>query len=235
MIIDAGTLDAIREHAMSSYPNEACGIVTSVGFEPKTNVAADPLKAWAMDPAEVDYDSVLGVVHSHPDGPDWPSALDMRGQIAMDVPYGLICCTAEATTPLWWWGASIERPPLLGRPFRHGPSGSDGRGDCYALIRDYYLAERGAHLPEFPRDQDWWLDGGNLYVDGFGQAGFTEVGGDPAPGDVLLFKIRSEVSNHGAVYLGNGLILHHTFQRLSRREPLGNWRFLVQKILRYGE
>ena len=40
-------------------------------------------------------------------------------------------------------------------------------------------------------------------------------------GDVLLMRVASpEVENHGAVYLGNGQMLHHLYGQLSRRERL---------------
>ena len=40
----------------------------------------------------------------------------------------------------------IISPPLIGREFRHGASGSDDKGDCYALIKDWYFLEKGVKI-----------------------------------------------------------------------------------------
>ena len=123
----------------------------------------------------------------------------------------------------------------MGRGFRHGVT------DCYSLIRDYYRLERDVVLPEFPRDWEWWCNEQDLYRDGFGKAGFERlVDVDLRPGDVFLAQIRSGVPNHGGVYLGDGLALHHLAARLpvdatrlSRREPIDRWMKFISHWLRY--
>jgi len=42
------------------------------------------------------------------------------------------------------------------------------------------------------------------------------------------------VLNHGGIYLGNGLGLHHLTTRLSRQESLPRWRKYIRKVLRYS-
>jgi cell wall-associated NlpC family hydrolase len=109
--------------------------------------------------------------------------------------------------------------PLLGRMWCHGVL------DCYSLIRDWYRLERGIVLPDFTRSDEWWLKNQNLYVDNFRAAGFTRIVDEDAlqPGDVLLMQIMAPVPNHGAVYLGDGIILHHLHGRLSCREVWGGY------------
>ena len=81
--LPAAIRTAIRAHARSDYPNEACGIVIgtaaaadggrAVRFEPTRNAAASPLR-YEIDPADLfrltfatdDADEVFwAIVHSH--------------------------------------------------------------------------------------------------------------------------------------------------------------------------
>lgn len=218
---------AIQAHALRDYPREACGLVTASGYVPCTNVAEarQQFKIAAADVAAAG--PIAAVAHSHVDQAAAPSAADMRGQIAMGVPWGIVATDGRAATPVLWWGGAVPRPKLIGRPFRHGPSGSDGAGDCYAAIRDSYAAVWGLDLPEFARDDAWWAAGQRLYEDGFAAAGFRRLarGEAPEPGDVFLAAIRSPsgTPNHGGVLLPGGLVFHHLHGRLSRREPAAGW------------
>jgi cell wall-associated NlpC family hydrolase len=225
---------AAREHAIAAHPHEACGLVVAGAYVPLQNLAPDPEHAFEIEPAELLREGVQAIVHSHPDEAPVPSAQDMTQQIASGLPWGLLSTDGRDATPVWWWGPGIPVPPLLTREFRHGPSGSDGKGDCYALIKDWYLLERQVELPEFPRGWDWWNAGGNLYRDGYAAAGFTRVPmEDLRPGDVLLAQVQSNVCNHSAIYIGQGLILHHLANRLSREEPLARWLSHITHAVRH--
>lgn len=226
----------IAAHMAAAYPREGCGLVVDGRFVPVENTA-EGADEFAM-PADtvLRYPRIDAVIHSHPDGPDCPSEADMRGQLAMAVPWGL--CTVSADKDVsrpWYWGADEFTPPLVGREFRHGPSGSDGAGDCYALIRDWYRLERGAILPEFPRSDGWWNDGLNLYADHFREAGFREIPASEArDGDVFFMKVLSSRENHAGIMTGGSqLILHHLSGRLSRQEPMGRWRKFIERWVRY--
>ncbi len=172
------------------------------------NISPEPTEAFRVAPAE--WVRVLSeaaaVVHSHPDGNAYPSHADMAGQIASGLPWVI---THE--TGAFGWGGQ-GRPLLLGRPFRFGVT------DCYSLIRDHF-ALRGIDLPDFPRQWEFWSDGDDIYTEGFPQAGFRVIGEGPEaawdakPGDVLLYRLRAKIPNHGAVYLGSNTILHHLASR----------------------
>ncbi|ENM6829397.1 phage tail protein, partial [Escherichia coli] len=90
------------------------------------------------------------LVHSHPGGLPWLSEADRRLQIKSALP---------------WWLVSrgdIHKfrcvPHLTGRRFEHGVT------DCYTLFRDaYHLA--GIEMPDFHREDEWWRNGQNLYLD----------------------------------------------------------------------
>ena len=234
---DRQLAEAAQRHAMEEYPNEACGAVTAQGYVPLRNRHPDPLHNFdCMEDAEplLISGALLGLLHTHPDGPEGPSQTDIAQQIATGVPWGITLCTGAASAPPYFWGDGIPLPPVEGRPFRHGPSGTDGKGDCYAVIRDWYLTELGVRLPEAPRHDNWWEAGGDLYRDNFLSAGFVVVNREaPCRGDVFLMQVLAKVPNHGAIYLGGGMILHHLPKRLSRIEPSINWNGHVCERIRY--
>lgn len=232
MILHPETLAAMQKHALSAYPNEACGLIVAGNYEPCINVASNPAEAFEIDDVEVARfgDKVEAIVHSHPNGPPYPSEEDMAQQIATDVPWVLIPVFEDRCGATVIWGS--EPAPLIGREFVHGVT------DCYSLIRDVFALGREKcalqdvdwpfdpiELPDFARANEWWrLEDQNLYEDCFEKAGFRAVPRENArPGDVFLKKVRSEKLTHGGVLLNGGLILHHLPGRLSRREPSALW------------
>ena len=67
--------------------------------------------------------------------------------------------------------------------------------------------------------------------------GFKRVltASDMQPGDVLLTALGGVV-NHAAFYLGDGQILHHAYDYLSRREPYnGYWRDCTHSVWRFPQ
>lgn len=236
----------IQEHAKHQFPKECCGAITPEGYIPLENKAGDPIAAFdcreACNRLSAE-DRLLAVVHSHTNGRMGPSSWDMRQQEAMDIPWGLVITDGERVSRPFFWGDSIDPPPFEGRQFRHGPSGTDGKGDCYALIRDWYWVERQVRLPAGYRDDAWWAggeDGANLYLENFPKAGFVDISRadglrNPKVGDVFLARIRSKVPNHGGIYIGNGQILHHLGDCLSIKKPIGEWVRLVTHWLRRPE
>ena len=90
------------------------------------------------------------------------------------------------------------------------------------LARDAY-----GHMPDFERGPAFWTTR-DLFGDGLAQAGFERVEDGPHPGDALLMSIRGGgVTNHCAIYMGGGRVLHHLPGRLSREEDrdrsTGRW------------
>jgi cell wall-associated NlpC family hydrolase len=230
--------EQIAAQALAGYPLECVWLITGAGCRQVDNVAGDPRATFRIaraDMLQAQAEGLLAVVHSHPDTPDRPSAADMRGQLATGVPWGIIATDGAVCTPITWWGDGVPVPPLVGRGFRHGVT------DCYSIIRDYYRLERGVTLPEYPRDWEWWEQGGNLYQQGFAAAGFVPIAGSQAaPGDVWIAQLRSPVPNHGGVLLERGLALHHPSShqpvdpsRLSVREPIARWQAHIVLWLRY--
>lgn len=228
--------DAIA-HARAQYPIEACGLVVATAsgpvFFPTENASKTYRQMYdftispeAFADAE-DLGEVIAVVHSHPDTEAYLSPTDSVSHKASNLEWIVIGMPngKDGDTTLLRVPAAGEQP-LLGRQFLHGVN------DCYSLIRDYYRMERGVLLPDYPREDEWWLKGQNLYEDNFHAAGFMPVA-TPEDGDVILLEIRSSVPNHAGIYL-NGEILHHLSRRLSSRDYYGTfYRERTRRYLRY--
>ncbi len=226
------TLRDIEDHARIEYPREACGLVVidrgrqryvrcrnaAAGTEEFVIVPADYARAEAIG-------EMVAVVHSHPDAPATPTAADRVACEGTGVPWFILSIrkaddASELEAGEW---ARCDPcgyiAPLVGRPFVHGIL------DCYSLIRDWYERERGVRLPDFDRRDDWWITGSDLYRRGFPVAGFRALEQDESVelGDVFLCQIRSKVPNHGGIWIGDGLVLHHLHGRLSSRDVWGGY------------
>lgn len=250
-----------KAHARAQFPKESCGVIAGGKYHALENVAKDPsehqkdnescdcqLCSFRIDPSV--YASFAAglsgefqfVVHSHPNGPFYPSRADMESQKQTAVPWAIIALDAERAGDPVIWGDSLPIEPVIGRQFMHGVH------DCYSLIRDCYRL--GKHelvkqdildwpfepttLMDMPREDAWWDGDADLYMENFLKAGFMEIDAqDATPGDVFLAKIRSDKYNHGGLLIGNDLILHHLPSRLSRREPAGLWGRQAGVWLRY--
>ena len=230
-------------HAELTYPEESCGAVVDGAYVPIKNLSSNPREEFAIDNVEfarlLIQKKVTAFVHSHPNGPSYPSAADMRSQVDTKLVWGIIPVYRGKASELFLFGDGAPVPELVGRPFRHGVT------DCYSLIRDWYKLERNIQLPEYPRAWEWWnqSNGQSLYADNFQNAGFERCpeGTRLEVGDICLFRIRSRTPNHAGVYVGNGLVLHHLSgrhgydpTRLSCREPIVRRSGMVEYWLRYA-
>lgn len=244
---------AAQAHARAEFPKESCGLVVAGAYIPCTNVAADPLRDFEIDPAEqlaARSKGVLeAVIHSHPFVPQskddkpvlWPTQSDMEGQLATNVPWAIVPLDEDSFANPIMWGDGLPMPALIGRSFVPGVT------DCYSLIRDIFrLGREGCaaqgidwpyepiELPEVARDAAWENDGKNLYVDHFKAFGFTEITfGEARPGDAFLISVNHTTLNHAGLLVGNNLLVQHLPLRLSRREPAGIWARAAVKWLRY--
>lgn len=232
----------IQTHARACYPEESCGLVINGEYQPQINQAENKKDHFKMDIDKYPLDdSLQAIVHSHPDSKTGvePSVDDMLGQIATDKPWGIVAVYSDGISEPMFFGDGIPLPDLIARPFRSGPTGTDGKGDCYSIIRDYYWIEKQIRLNEYPRDDAWWADPlerstGDMYTQNFKDCGFDTIEErDLQIGDVVLMAIRSKKPNHAGVYVGRGLLLHHLQHRLSRREPILPYRRLITNYLRY--
>ncbi len=214
---------AIKAHALAEYPNECCGIIKGGQYYEQKNIHNRPLNNFKMKDTLLTAD-VEAIVHSHTNGRNWPSAMDLRGQYQSKRPWVIACCDGKVVGDLFIFGG--EPPPLIGRPFRFGVS------DCYTLIRDYYKEKLGRIFRPFFYDGSLNPhDYAGLYERHLLEYGFTQKS-MPQKHDILTFTIGG-VNAHAGIYLGDGQLLHHLEGRLSRMESAQNWFKNITGIYRY--
>lgn len=228
------TLATIRAHAEQELPRECCGLVSVVKgkevYTPCPNIATGN-DHFVIDPqayAEVEEaGTILYIVHSHCYIPAVPSQSDLVGCELTGLPWLIYSVPTHQTCLFEPTG---YKAPLEGREFNHGTL------DCYSLIRDYYQERLAVTIPDYPRDVEWWLHGGNLYLEHFAAAGFVSVSKETMrTHDVVLMQIASPVPNHAGVYVGDGLVLQHLANRLSSKDVYGGWfAKLTTHVLRHN-
>ena len=223
-------IDAMREAAISAYPNEGCGLVVGIGKKTKlitcANISTTPAQTFMISPsdyrdAQKAY-SILGVWHSHVDESNNPSPADMTGCEATDMPwfitsiYGPVSSNPVTDTIMFSpTGYEID---YLGRPYVLGTL------DCYSLMLDYYKREFGVSLTDYARVSEAGTVNYDFFLSQAEHEGFvrqTEV--EPKVGDIFLIQVGSVSPNHIAIYLGGDTILHHMNGRLSKRDIYGGY------------
>ena len=215
-------------HAQKVYPEECCGFLMKDKYQRLDNLASDRIQNFKINQKEFlkNRNDIQAIIHSHADYPH-ASKGDMESQIRSAIPWGIIFLKNGGLEHIAFFGDQIPPYELIGRPFLHGIF------VCYSLVRDYYRT-KDITIPIFERENLWWEKYPSMLEDGMGEAGFSFIDvSELEVGDVIFMKIMADVVNHSAVYIGNGLILHHLYNRLSRREPLNRWRKYVSGYLRY--
>ena len=221
----------ILEHAKECYPRECCGLIVIVKgrrrYKPCRNIATGlQFAIHPEDYADAEDAGVIDtVVHSHPNLSPLPSPADLVGCEQSGLKWLII---SYPTGNIHEFKPSGYVMPLYGRTFQHGSV------DCFTFIRDYYEQELSIEIPDYDRQDNWWLNGESLYLDNFGNAGFHIVS-ELQPGDVIMMQVGSKVPNHAAVYLGNNRIGHHQTSRLSSIDVYGGgYMKATTHIVRYG-
>ncbi|AVY67154.1 C40 family peptidase [Xanthomonas translucens] len=238
--MEHATLQAIQAHAMAEYPRECCGLIVATADGERyfacRNTATTPSEHFRLTgkdhAAAADQGEVLALVHSHPNAPAAPSDADRLQCEMSEITWHIVSVGQVDGAPECGDVQTIQPcgyvAPLIGRQFAHGVL------DCYTLLRDFYARELGIQLRDYPRDDEWWKRGENLYEKHFREEGFSEIADEPRRGDVFLMQIRSEEMNHAGVYLGDGQMLHHLHGRLSEQVPYGGyWLQRTTKVIRH--
>jgi len=229
------------KHAQESYPNESCGMVINGKYKPYKNIADDPVNefkihsnAYILNEGNIDF-----IIHSHCDtetqnDTGHASKSDMLQQIATNVPWCLIHINKYGNyTRHFCWGDQLPPQDLIGRPFAHGIY------DCYTLVRDYYRINGIGTLPIFPRSNHFWKEYNNhkpenMIINGMNQLNLTRISmSELQVGDACFAQIQAPIVNHCAIFLGNGLVLHHLYHKLSCREPMMRYREAWKCFIRY--
>lgn len=138
-------------------------------------------------------------------------------------------------------GGKLRYKHLIGKQF------AMGKNDCYSIFRAVFDDNLNIKFPNYARPNDWWLEENlNYYVDRYKKEGFQLLE-DPSlddlqPFDVMLIAIpdprdlKRIVTNHCAIYLGDGMVLHHRMGTLSSVVPYrGVLRNLTTHIVRHKD
>ena len=216
----------ILKHAQQAAPNESCGFVVLTGrkqtYHPCENVATLP-----QDTFEIPADAWIGldgeivaVVHSHPRNEPYLSAADRKSQHQSELPWAL---ATSGEVKLFRFA-----PLLRGRVFAYGTA------DCFTLVRDAFML-CGIEFRDHPRtDMDADAAAGS-FEQNLPDGGFIQVHDGLQAGDVVL-TAQNGVANHAAVYLGNGEMLHHAYDQLSRVEPYSKyWQRVTHSVWRHKQ
>jgi proteasome lid subunit RPN8/RPN11 len=218
--------EAICSHAEAAMPIEACGLLIAsratgaLAYLTCRNVFPNGQDRFEISPDDWVACEELGepvaVVHSHPNASANPSMADRVGCERSGLPWlviGMPSGVMKEVLPCGW------QAPYEGRDFSHGVL------DCYTLIQDWYLREPDLQieLPDFEREDDWWKGDADLYLQHMAEAGFHAVHGPLQRHDVILMGIRARKANHGAIYKGDGVILHHLMGRKSCTDIYGGY------------
>ena len=124
--MEAWKKDAIA-HAAEFPDIEICGFVVGGEYVRGVNTHPNPSENFRTTPPdEGEFDAV---VHSHPNGNRYPSKSDMQSQLAVQKPYYIVTIDKVYGPEIFGFGDQLEKPPLLGRKFRHGVT------DCYSLVK----------------------------------------------------------------------------------------------------
>ncbi len=126
----------------------------------------------------------------------------------------------------FWKHDPIIYQHLLNHPFDHG------KRDCYTIPVKLFADNTPITLTDYARPNDWWLGNANLYIDNFRKEGFKLID-EPLDKirilDCFLIAIPDNrdpshiVTNHCAVYVGEGKVVHHRLGDVSRCVPYRGW------------
>lgn len=236
---------AAQNHARECYPQESVGVVMADGYVPCQNVSANPELAFEVDPLEtkelLHRGAILALVHSHPEGPNYPSLFDQQSQIASGMTWGIIPIIGTndgdeivpVPSDILWWGDDLPIQPLKCRRFIWGIF------HCWKIVRDWYKLERGIDLPNFAVDYDFIENGESVFINNVERAGLRDMGklamSDLQIGDVLIGHLKGEHPSHCGVYLGGDDFLHHPPSAPSGIAQLVRWWPHIDTVFRYDD
>lgn len=217
----------VCSHICSAYPREAGGVVQKDGtFVALTNIAEDD-NDCVFDPKEFrKIKNKRALIHSHVLKQDQeydartPSFVDLQTQINLDLECGIVVTDGQACEQPVWWGNYEHRPDLMKREFIHGIQ------DCLSFVADWYYQNQKIELPLFAREPGWSQGPNpkNYFIEQYHSWGFEDIDVANQVGDVVFFKIQSQVVNHVGVYIGDGKVAHHLIGGLPRIDRLAVWQ-----------
>ena len=220
----------IKKHAFDEAPNECCGILLQneekKGLEifKCKNSSANKAHHFLISPGDYlrasEKGKILAFYHSHDSEESSFSEHDKLQSEQHNVKFILYCTKKNSFHE---YKPEKYASPYVGRDFELGVN------DCLTLAIDYYKKECGIKIKNYYRDRNWFIENPDSYQEHYKEEGFTQVLGGPLTkkdlpemkkhDGVMMKYLGKDFPTHGAVYLGDGLILHHLINCYSRIEP----------------
>lgn len=232
---DVDLLDEFLAHARDEVPRESCGVVIvwkgRLRYVRCRNLAhgSENFHLHPEDYAAAEEEGeIIAIVHSHPTTNPQPSQADLVGCESTELPWIIV----NPATGAWHrFEPSGYKAPFVGRVFAIGTL------DCFSLVRDYYKEVLSIHIPDFPRTEDFWVRGEELYERYYQEGGFVKVPQESLRlHDVIVMRLTANCANHAAIYIGDGRILHHAQTRLSGRDVYGGyWQHITAWVGRHKD
>jgi proteasome lid subunit RPN8/RPN11 len=240
--------EQFKQHVLTDYPRESCGLVIADVYHPCLNTADDPTKTFRIDgkqryALEQQYGAVQSVLHSHPYklsdsksfytekyNPAWPSVTDQASYLADNVPWGIVATDGEGVSAINWLREDI---PLLKRPFAWFTA------DCYSCVRDWHKANTSIILPNFTRKYQFWKDPVNNTIEHcIATIPFaTIVDREKAQiGDVAVMEMGGfNVVNHVGVIVDSNDMLHQFVDKYAITTRWDLWRHKCKYLVRFDK
>lgn len=233
-IFDFDVINDACKHALEEFPNESCGAVINDEYIRFPNAAECPEKQFLINDPQFVVAHMTGqvqaVIHSHNDFA-MASKDDQAQQIEFGIPYGIINLVNRSIVHVVFWGDTLPREPLEGRTFFYGI------WDCFSLVRDFILEKFHVIAPNPPRDFEFWNRSESVFEQYIreGALPFREVDrSEVQPDDILFYNIHgTKFINHCGVMCEDGLVLHHLYNYLSKKFPVGIHAQDIRKAFRF--
>lgn len=224
-------IDDIKTWLKSCKDNkEPCAVVHlkkgKISLVPIENVSADPESYFILNHQDFTKLNLTGeilyIIHGHPED-CIPSEYDIKCCEALNIPYVIFNrFNFEYKTII-----PTKFKTLSGRVYNFGTQ------DCFEAVRDWYREHNIYIAPRGDWVDDWWLEGYDYMADVESNWPFYEVK-DLQYGDLLLFAVESDVSNHIGIYIDKDCFFHHAVNRISCKENLYPfWVKHLKKVYRY--
>lgn len=232
----------IQEYAKNKKPNEACGLIIQYAeeykFIPCENIAENKANNFLIaDDVMLKYsDYLVSIFHSHIEtSTPSVSIQDLKTCEIWGVIGTIIFFKKndnEYCSELTFYGTNLRTRKLIERQYCYNVY------DCFKLIQDYYYFELGLQLNNIYSNYGWWdklEHEQSLYLTQYERLGLEEfnIREELQKGDILAMRLgRCKAINHGVIYLGNNMILHHLENRLSCIESIGKYSNRIERCFR---
>lgn len=221
-------------HALEEFPrSEVCGFVVR---DAEKGIISVPSKNTADKPGDFRVDALpylhylksgdlLAYYHSHITDEENFTAGDIRDSEETNISCFLVLPEKKVI--------KVYRPngfkvPLEGRIYVPHVL------DCKTLVLDTLKFEKAIILPDINTTYNDALFGFTKFNEYFDKAKLIMVDKPPQKWDILIMQYKSKRPNHVGVYLGDGHMLHHLANSVSKEEVWsGEWEKNTTHVVRH--